>query len=287
MSPTRVVTSSSNRTRKPAATRGPNLKLTTESGNVRRDARDNALRHEVRPQGAASQVGDRLQGKPTSKASSHAPGRTGTNAPAEGVIIQTLGSIKVAVKDGYVVAAIDPDGSKWTAADLQKPSRPVYRRLTHVAVLVAAMIPVTMTVASAHQATPQQRVTTKETPLDFPVSLPIPSPSPSPKPPPPPAPKPAPRPVYVAPSQAAIANIIRAAAAKWGVDPNQLIRVAMCESGLNPNSYNASSGATGLFQFKPPTFYQHGGTNIWDPTDQANVAAHMFAQGLAYEWTCR
>jgi hypothetical protein len=61
----------------------------------------------------------------------------------------------------------------------------------------------------------------------------------------------------------------------------------MCESHLNPNSYNAGSGATGLFQFMPSTFYAHGGHNIWDAADQSDVAAHMFAQGLAYEWGCR
>jgi soluble lytic murein transglycosylase-like protein len=84
-----------------------------------------------------------------------------------------------------------------------------------------------------------------------------------------------------------VADIIRAAAASYGVDPNTLLRVAICESGLNPGSYNAHSGATGLFQFKPPTFYAHGGHNIWDAADQANVAAKMFSQGLAYEWTCK
>ena len=85
----------------------------------------------------------------------------------------------------------------------------------------------------------------------------------------------------------AIANLIRAAAAKWGADPNQLLRVAMCESHLNPGSYNASSGASGLFQFKPATFYGHGGHNIWDAADQADIAAKMFAQGLARLWVCK
>jgi len=48
-----------------------------------------------------------------------------------------------------------------------------------------------------------------------------------------------------------------------------------------------ASGAEGLFQFKPATFYGHGGHNIWDPADQADVAARMFSQGLASQWTCR
>ena len=116
---------------------------------------------------------------------------------------------------------------------------------------------------------------------------------PAPPPPPAPAPKPAPPPpkpqiVRVPVDKQAIANIIIAAANRWHVDPNRLLRVAMCESGLNPFAVNhRGSGAEGLFQFKPPTFYGHGGHNIWDPADQANVAAHMFAQGLAYEWACK
>jgi soluble lytic murein transglycosylase-like protein len=85
----------------------------------------------------------------------------------------------------------------------------------------------------------------------------------------------------------AMAAIVREAAARHGVDPEWLIRVGMCESGLDPNDYNARSGATGLFQFKPGTFYAHGGHNIWDATDQAEIAAKMFSQGLAYEWTCK
>jgi len=89
------------------------------------------------------------------------------------------------------------------------------------------------------------------------------------------------------PAGSAAADAVRAAAAKWGADPNQLLRVASCESGLNPNSYNSGSGATGLFQFKPGTFYAHGGHNIWDAADQADVAAHMFSQGLANEWSCK
>lgn len=92
--------------------------------------------------------------------------------------------------------------------------------------------------------------------------------------------------VVVPASRSQIAGMIRAAAARYGVNGDQLLRVAMCESGLNPNARNAS-GASGLFQFKPGTFYGHGGHNIWDPADQADVAARMFAQGLSHEWTCR
>ena len=88
-------------------------------------------------------------------------------------------------------------------------------------------------------------------------------------------------------SAQAMIVIIRAAAARYGANGDQMVRVASCESGLNPRAYSASSGASGLFQFMPGTFYAHGGKNIWDPYDQSNIAAQMFAQGQASAWTCR
>ncbi|MEA2645535.1 MAG: trimeric autotransporter adhesin, partial [Chloroflexota bacterium] len=96
----------------------------------------------------------------------------------------------------------------------------------------------------------------------------------------------APRPVAVAYS-GSIPDIIRAAAAKWGANPDQLLRVANCESHFNPRAYNSSSGASGLFQFKPSTYAAHGGTNIWDPVEQSDIAAKMFSQGLARQWGCK
>jgi soluble lytic murein transglycosylase-like protein len=193
------------------------------------------------------------------------------------------------------VSAKDPFGSSWRAEDAQKSSK-YPRLLSHIFVLAVALPPLSMTVAQAHQApVPHHRIVLDAAASVRPESLrDIPAdPPPTPPPPPPPAaptpaptPKPAPRPV-VFHATGSVADIIRAAAAKWGADPNQLLRVASCESGLNPNSYNSGSGATGLFQFKPATFNGHGGHNIWDAADQADVAAHMFSQGLASEWSCK
>jgi soluble lytic murein transglycosylase-like protein len=90
-----------------------------------------------------------------------------------------------------------------------------------------------------------------------------------------------------------IESIIRAAAANWGADPDQLLRVAWCESRYNPNAYNAASGASGLFQFMPRTFALnsvragYGGASIFDPVASANTAAMMFASGQARQWSCK
>jgi peptidoglycan hydrolase CwlO-like protein len=88
-------------------------------------------------------------------------------------------------------------------------------------------------------------------------------------------------------SQQQVIAIIRAAAQRYGANGDQMVRVANCESSLNPRAYDSGSGASGLFQFMPGTFYAHGGHDIWDATDQSNVAAKMFAGGQADQWSCR
>ncbi len=189
------------------------------------------------------------------------------------------------------MSARDSLGSRWRAEEGRKAAS-YPRRLSHLFVLGLALPPLTVIGAQAHQSPAQHHrlvldstaTVRPETIKDIPPDAPTPPPAPAPVPTPKPAP---PKPRYVFYGTGPIVDIIRAAAARYGVDPNQLLRVAMCESGLNPNAYNSRSGATGLFQFKPATFYGHGGHNIWDPTDQANIAAKMFSQGLAYEWTCR
>lgn len=90
-----------------------------------------------------------------------------------------------------------------------------------------------------------------------------------------------------------IEAIIRAAAAQWGADPTQLLRVAYCESHYNPSAYNASSGASGLFQFLPRTWAAnsvragYGGASVFDPVANANTAAYMFANSQAGQWSCK
>jgi hypothetical protein len=99
--------------------------------------------------------------------------------------------------------------------------------------------------------------------------------------------KPAPPP----PSE--IAAIIRAAADKYGVDPEQLLRIAYCESRYDPLAYNGILGASGLFQIIPGTWLAnsvpagYGGASVWDPVANANVAAWMISRGGASQWACK
>ena len=81
------------------------------------------------------------------------------------------------------------------------------------------------------------------------------------------------------------------AAARWGASEPALVAVARCESALNPQAYNASSGSSGLFQFLPATYWAYarlaGETrSYWLASGAANVAAWMFAHGFANQWMC-
>ena len=87
-------------------------------------------------------------------------------------------------------------------------------------------------------------------------------------------------------SPTSIIGIIEAAAARWGVSGSWMVQIARCESGLRPTAYNPSGPYIGLFQFLMSTFTHNGGTNIYDPTDQANIAAKMLAHGQAHQWSC-
>ncbi len=85
-------------------------------------------------------------------------------------------------------------------------------------------------------------------------------------------------------------DAIYKAAQHWGVSYWYLVRLATCESGLNPGAYNPS-GASGLFQFMPSTYAAYAarigeGGSLWNAYSNANVAAYMISQGQAYQWTC-
>jgi soluble lytic murein transglycosylase-like protein len=132
--------------------------------------------------------------------------------------------------------------------------------------------------------------------LELRPRAPLPSPTPKPTPTPTPAPTPTPTPTpapqhtqsVVIPPVASgdVVSIIRAAAARWGVSGDWMVKIAECESGLRPNAVNPSGPYYGLFQFLMSTFTANGGTNIWDPADQANVTAKMLAHGQAWQWSC-
>jgi uncharacterized protein YraI len=86
-----------------------------------------------------------------------------------------------------------------------------------------------------------------------------------------------------------IIAIIYAAADAYGQPREDMLRVARCESVLDPGAVNASSGASGLFQFMPGTWATtpYADQDIFDPTANANAAAWMWSVGRRNEWTCQ
>lgn len=86
-------------------------------------------------------------------------------------------------------------------------------------------------------------------------------------------------------------SIIYQAADKWGQSRVDMLRVARCESFLDPNIVNPASGTSGLFQFRPSTFAftPNGkrGENIFDPWSNADAAGWMWANGMRHHWACQ
>lgn len=74
---------------------------------------------------------------------------------------------------------------------------------------------------------------------------------------------------------ATIADIIRGAAGRYGVDPNVLLAIGQIESGLNPNAQNSNSSAGGLFQFIDSTARQYGLKDKFDAAAASDAAARL------------
>ena len=79
-----------------------------------------------------------------------------------------------------------------------------------------------------------------------------------------------------------------------GLDGNAAVRVARCESGLNPSAKNSSSSASGIFQqlatYWPGRAARWGmaGRSVFDPYANAVVSAGMVAgDGGWRQWSCR
>jgi hypothetical protein len=85
-----------------------------------------------------------------------------------------------------------------------------------------------------------------------------------------------------------IIQTIYNAASRHGVSGDWLMNTAACESGLDPWAYNAMTGDSGIFQFKPSTWAEWGGdpAAIWDVWSQADMAAWAFSVGLHSHWCC-
>jgi soluble lytic murein transglycosylase-like protein len=90
-----------------------------------------------------------------------------------------------------------------------------------------------------------------------------------------------------------LATLIQDAASRRGLDGERLLRIARCESELNPQAVNAHDGSLGVFQFQPSTWREaapkvgYDGVSPFDPAANVEVAAYLMARGEYWRWTCR
>lgn len=90
-------------------------------------------------------------------------------------------------------------------------------------------------------------------------------------------------------SESEILDFIAKAARKYNQSKNDMVRVARCESNLDPCAFNKSGPYYGLYQFLKSTWKTtpYKDKSIWDPEAQALAAAWMWKQGRKKEWACK
>lgn len=90
-------------------------------------------------------------------------------------------------------------------------------------------------------------------------------------------------------SEQQIVDIIYEAANNYGQSGDDMVRVARCESGLNPHAVGGGGAYHGLFQFVPSTFAgtPYGQYDIYDPWANANAAGWMWSEGQKSAWVCQ
>ena len=93
-----------------------------------------------------------------------------------------------------------------------------------------------------------------------------------------------------------VEQIIIDAANRYGIDPNHALRIARCESGMNPSAVNRgyyeNGNPSGLYQhisgYYPARAAKYGySTNVFDAYSNANVTMAMWRDGQANLWECR
>jgi len=82
----------------------------------------------------------------------------------------------------------------------------------------------------------------------------------------------------------------------YGVEPSLMIKIAQCESGMNPNIIGnepkVNLNSIGLLQFQPASWAEYAGkykmrnANIYDYRDQIILASQLLRDGKCHIWSC-
>lgn len=93
-----------------------------------------------------------------------------------------------------------------------------------------------------------------------------------------------------------VEQIVRQAARTYGLDEENFVSIAMCESTMRPDAVNydyyENGHPSGLFQhisgYWPARAAKYGyaGASVFDPVANANVTAAMWSEGFSYLWEC-
>jgi len=94
-------------------------------------------------------------------------------------------------------------------------------------------------------------------------------------------------------TRAEVKRVIRQAAARWGLSAQKMLRVAECESGLNPRAVGGGGLFLGLYQQHRSYWPQrarsagYAGVSAFDPVANANVSAWLVVHGGGWaHWGC-
>lgn len=138
-----------------------------------------------------------------------------------------------------------------------------------------------------NRKTPEENVLAEATVSPTETPTPIPTITPTPKPKPAPTKTPVPQPKF---SSQQINDFIDRYGSQYGVDPNVLRAIAICESGFNPKAYRA--GYAGLFQFGSITWKnlrREIGEDVnpdlrYNAEEAAQTAAYAISRGKRALW---
>ncbi len=81
---------------------------------------------------------------------------------------------------------------------------------------------------------------------------------------------------------------IRRQSSLYDIDADRMVRIAKCESGLNPNARNLHSTANGIFQIIDGTWEHYGCTGgISNPEDNIKCAMKIATTSGYSPWVCK